>query len=84
MCNRQRILFNFSMSKLQDIGYEQPSWFSRTLRTREGHEIKCEPKAKIVVGTSTMSGIEINFFNQKQNIACSFKSYKQNSVLFNI
>ena len=30
--------------------------------------------------------IEINFFNHKQNIACtcSFKSYKQNSVLFNI
>jgi hypothetical protein len=31
-----------------------------------------------------ISGIEINFFNHKQNIACSFKSYKQNSVLFDI
>ena len=30
------------------------------------------------------TGIEINFFNHKQNVACSFKSYKQNSVLFNI
>jgi len=28
--------------------------------------------------------LEINFYNHKQNIACSFKSYKQNSVLFNI
>ena len=28
------------------------------------------------------TGIEINFFNHKQNIACSFKNYKQNSVFF--
>ena len=31
-----------------------------------------------------ISGIEINFFNHKQNIACSFKIYKQDSVLFDI
>ena len=43
--------------------------------------------AAILNGNDTRNipaGIEINFFNHKQNIACSFKSFKQNSVLFNI
>jgi len=33
---------------------------------------------------SLITDIEINFFNHKQNIAYSFKSYKQNSELFKI
>ena len=39
---------------------------------------------KYLFNNSMATGIEINFFNHKQNIACSFKSYKQISVLFNI
>ena len=42
---------------------------------------KCKKNVKNLF---TISGIEINFFNHKQNIACSFKSYKQNSALFKL